>query len=132
MKMSDKKVFGVVKTVPCDGKNTYPYDEKIKVVMVRKNKDPSSYAQYAFYRFHSGDERIVFKCCGGAISSGLNAIAILSSIVGDIEVEDFKLSQHVDNEDKIHTKVSITLINPKSTSELNSEISLENLVTHFE
>ena len=108
---TEKNIFGIVKTIPCDDSDSYPYAEKTKVVMVG-SKDPSSYAQYAFYRFHSGDERIVFKCCGSAILGGLKAIAVLASIVGDIEIEDFRLSQHVDEKNRIHTKISITLINP--------------------
>ena len=118
--MSEKTVFGVVRTVSCNDKDPYPYVEKSKVIMVGK-KGSESYAQYAFYRFRSGDERIVFKCCGSAILRGLKALAILSSIVGDIEVEDFKLSQHVDNESRIHTKIEITVINPKSRTEMLPE-----------
>ena len=50
-----------------------------------------------------------------------------------MEIEDFKLGQHVDEKSKIHTKIEITVINPNvSASEPNSEISPENLVTHFE
>lgn len=44
-----------------------------------------------------------------------------------MEIEDFKLSQHVDNELRIHTKIEITIINPKYTSEPKSGMLPENL-----
>lgn len=127
-KLNDEKPFGVVKAVPHTYDNTDPQADIVRV----GKKDPTVYAQYAFFRFHNGTEKLTFKCCGLSILGGLKAIITLSSLVGDMEVEDFKLSQHVDDASKIHTKIEITVINPKSTSKPNSEIPPENLVTHFE
>ncbi len=117
-----EKPFGMVKNIP----RTHNVTKAEKIILVGK-KDPTVYAQYAFFKFHDGAEKIIFKCCGGAILGGLKAIAILSSLVGDMEIEDFKLSQHVDNESRIHTKIEITVINPKYTSEPKSGMLLENL-----
>ena len=126
---NDKKPFGVVKAVP----HTYDDIEPQSGIVRVGKKDPTVYAQYAFFRFHNGTEKLTFRCCGVAILGGLKAVAILSSLVGDMEIEDFKLGQHVDEKSKIHTKIEITVINPNvSASEPNSEISPENLVTHFE
>ena len=119
----DEKPFGVVKTIPHTYDDTDPQADIVRV----GKKDPTVYAQYAFFRFQDGTEKLIFKCCGGAILGGLKAIAILSSLVGDMEIEDFKLSQHVDNESRIHTKIEITVINPKYTSEPKSGMLPENL-----
>ena len=104
------KMIGIVKPTPLRNDIGPPSN----IIMVGK-KPYIAYSQYAFFRFQEGVEELTFKCCGSSILEGLKSIVTLSSLMGkDIEME-------------------MRVTNPNvSTSEPNSEISPENLVTHFE
>ena len=112
------KMIGIVKPTPLRNDIGPPSN----IIMVGK-KPYIAYSQYAFFRFQEGVEELTFKCCGLSILEGLKSIVTLSSLMGkDIEIGDIKLSQHVDSQSNIHTKIEITVINPNvSTSKPNSE-----------